>query len=486
MPSDRSTKRHASNERLRGSFLGQLGSQVRELAALFELDGTEALDTVQAELHRVARTAGALGLETIAEAASVGADATTTTGELTPVLGPLAKVIRHVEPARHFAPIGIVGDAELLAAIERNRATITEGLVLGATLDAVCNPLAVVPFAALLVPVDQVADARERAEGAPVIAWGEGRDWQARLDAVEAGADGFVPRRLALGALLERVRTHVSRSTIPPEVFVLAEPDDRREAWIDALFDAGYVAVASAMPAEIAPALDVVCPDLVLLGHEIDGVAAASLVRAIRTHSDRAYVPTVVVGDGLDEDLLRDAGADDLLPADIPPEQLVSRVRQRLDRALTLMRGRHAVSGARDRASTLAELDNRLGHTLRVNQPLSVCLFQLDGLEDARVRFGKAAVNAAQRIANSTLRDGLRRLDIVGHIADDVFLVALHDCPERVARQRLSNLARKIETVLHADHRLRGVLCLYGIADTELGVERVAQRADEDLLAVRG
>ena len=94
----------------------------------------------------------------------------------------------------------------------------------------------------------------------------------ARLEAVAAGADGFVSRQDSVTDLLERVRATVDRTMQPGEVFVIAEPGETRDGWMEALIGAGFGAVASDQPAEIAPALDVVCPDVLVVAGTVSEV----------------------------------------------------------------------------------------------------------------------------------------------------------------------------------------------------------------------
>lgn len=484
MPADRLAKRSAAQERLRGSFLSAIGSQLQELAALFS-DGTdESRDSAIAEMDRIARTAGALGIDALAAAASEGVhveDSATVERRLEP----LARVMRTLQERPLFAPIGVVGDDDLIGRFRKQRTVTPEPLKIATHLEGLRDPLSIVPFSALLVPVEQVEEALTMADGAPVIGWGEGRDWEARLRCVQAGASGFVKRRSAVVDLLDRVRCHTAMSTEAVEVFVIADETPERQSWIDALKATGASVVTSCQPHEIAPALDVVCPDTLVIGGTVGGVDAQVLIRALRTHGSRAHVPALVIGADLDGNALRDAGADDILPVGVDPEDVARRVHQRYQRMLTIRRGRHPVSTMLDRPATLRALGRRLGNAHRDSQPLSVAAIHVSGLVAARQRWGKAAANAAQQLCAEGIDAGIRRIDLAGQLNADTFLVALHRCDAQAARRRVTDLARRIELRLHSDHRLREMICLFGVADTEAGLAGVAVRAEEDLRAVR-
>jgi GGDEF domain-containing protein len=401
------------------------------------------------------------------------------------VLEPVARAMRLTLEAPLFAPIGIVGDEDLSARFRKITAITSEPLKIASHLDGLLDRLSVVPWGGLLVPVEQVAAAVQIADGAPVIGWGESRDWAARLRAVEAGASGFVSRRCAVAELLDQVRSRAIRPEANPEIFVIADESPAREAWVRAMKNAGMGVVASCQPHEIAPALDVVCPDVLVVGGTVGKVDAEVLVRACRSHGRRAHVPVVVVGDVLDGDALRAAGADDVLSADVTGESVADRVAQRNERMWHIRRGRHAVSGLLDRPFVLRQLDRRLGSAQRDSHPLTVAVLGLSGLGIARERWGKAAVNAAQQLCAEGLEAGVRRIDLAGQLGADTFLLALHRCAAREGRRRMTDLARRIELRLHSDHRLRELICLFGIADSEDGLAGVAVRADDDLRSVR-
>ena len=115
----------------------------------------------------------------------------------------------------------------------------------------------------------------------------------------------------------------------------------------------------------------------------------------------------------------------------------------------------------------------------------SVCIFLIEGTQVARARWGKAASNMALRMVADGLNAGLRPKDLVGQVDGDTFLIGFQGCSERVARSRMVNVSRGIQLRLHGDHRLREVLCLFGLADTEVCLTGLVTRADEDLRSVR-
>ena len=164
---DRITKRGATTLRLRGGFLTQLGPKLTEFSDLLSEGSQDSLDSVVAELRRIADTSAALGLDEVAHAAS---EAAVLAGRGSPsahTLGRVADAVCETLEPPFFGPIGVVAGRDWLGRLQRIREVTSEPLRLATQVGALSNPLATRPWAALLVPVDQVEVARAGAAGCP-------------------------------------------------------------------------------------------------------------------------------------------------------------------------------------------------------------------------------------------------------------------------------------------------------------------------------
>jgi diguanylate cyclase (GGDEF)-like protein/PAS domain S-box-containing protein len=65
--------------------------------------------------------------------------------------------------------------------------------------------------------------------------------------------------------------------------------------------------------------------------------------------------------------------------------------------------------------------------------PFSVLCFSVDGLQQLRERFGKAAADAALRVVAQTLESGLRPTDFFGRWLEEEFLAILTECGDTEA-----------------------------------------------------
>ena len=481
---EKSMRKSASNRRLRAGFLAQAGAQIEEFSGLLaDENDPDTRDSIGHQLGRLAKTAAALEFTNLADEAQKAA-CCLDNGSIEPALRSVARAIRGSMEAPRFGPVAIVASGALAEMLQSAAATTSEPVHIVASAAELFRRLSVEPYTAIAFPSGALDSVQKvaREEDFPVLVYGDPNNWQARLAAVEAGSVGFLALPFELSELLELARWHLERSQQdPPEVFVLAEDDKHRRKLVSHLKDAGIPCIVSANPAEIMLALDVVCPDALILGSHVGGKGAEVLVRAVRAHSHRGHVPLMVIGDTADPDALLTAGADDVMPGNSTPQGIEIRLRARLARFDRVRRERHLVSGLPSRMGVLRDLDRHIANARRADQTLTVALVQVDGLIQARDRWGKAAANAAQRLMATCLEGGLRRVDIVGQLGIDFFIAALPSCRVDEANRRLNEISKRFTSRCRGDHRLKSLTFRVGIADTEGGIEQLLLRADEDL-----
>jgi len=480
----KSMRKSANNRRLRAGFLAQAGAQIEEFSALLaDEDDVDTRESIGHQLGRLAKTANALNFPQLAERAEAAAkNLDNGTADLS--LREVAMAIRASMEAPRFGPVAIVASGALAEMLQSAAATTSEPVHIVASAHDLFQKLTVEPYTAIAFPSGNLKSVKKVAndESFPVLVYGDPNNWQARLAAVEAGSVGFLALPFELSELLELARWHLERSRQEAaEVFILAEDDKNRRKLVSHLKSSGIPSMASANPAEIMPALDVVCPDALIIGSRVGGKNAEVLVRAVRAHSHRGHVPLIVLGKTDDLEALLSAGADDVMSASTSPEAVEARLRARLSRFERVRRERHLVSGLPSRMGVLRDLDRHIANARRADQTLTVALVQVDGLLPARDRWGKAAANAAQRLMATCLEGGLRRVDIVGQLGVDFFIAALPSCRIDEARKRLNEISRRFLSRCRGDHRLKSLEFRVGLADTEGGIERLLLRADEDL-----
>lgn len=488
---DHRTKRDAANERLRAGFLGQVGPQLLELRELLLADpGAAVRESVSHELIRTANTARSLQLEQLATVAAMAAEQVAGGGEAA-VLRSVASAIRRAHGHALLAGVVVVARGPFAEKLTQQAQTASEPVRVVPAVDALFGGLVVDVPTALVVPAAEIdAVARLAEEPLPLIAYGDadvrGRPieptWNPRLAAARAGAEAFLPGGFDLEELLDVTRWLRERQDLPkPEVFVLMEDAPARDALLDALSAAGVATMASETPRELVTALDVVSPDALIVGASVADLPADTLLSVARAHAGWGDLPVLVVGDPDDAAALRSAGADDVLHADTPPEEVAQRVLARIARFTSTPSDRDRITRLPNRRGTLRLLDRNIANARRRSEPLTVVLLHIDHLEEARERYGRAAVNLAQRALGSLLEAGVRRVDVVGRLDPATFLVAFPSCRLDRALPRIHDLRKQFERRCRGDHSLKGLGLVFGVADSETTLERLVIRAQDDL-----
>ena len=499
-------RRRSAQQRFRQGFLHQASERLRDFAQLLD-EAPEARESVAFELRRLSETATSLHLSTIARATELAADELERVGgpperqiddtvsvplhpapEGARVLRRVANAIRHTVGRLRFGPMVLVGVAgEQAQQLRQDAEIVCEPVHLFHDLRAFAAGLHTEQPSCVVLPVQALDAVRQLAtrERFPVLVHGTASDWEARLAAMEAGAQGFLlhPFRLADVTRLSRWRSHPDRTGA--EVLLLADPSQARDDLATAMAHVGLHVVTATDPAELSLALEAGTPRAVVLGPEVKGRPALSLVRIVRGHPRCNHVPLLVYGRPDGAALLRSAGVDDVIRQDAPPGQAAQRVVDRVARFAALPWERDPVSGLAFRLGVLDALDDELARSSRTGEVLSVGLVAVVGLREAVEAYGASAQRDARRHLTELLGEHLRRTDIYGELALGELIVALPGCDRAVATQRIEALGEAFRRRCHRDSQLMELHFIVGVADTQLGLAGVAQRAEQELRARR-
>lgn len=133
------------------------------------------------------------------------------------------------------------------------------------------------------------------------------------------------------------------------------------------------------------------------------------------------------------------------------------------------------LTGVYRRAAGIAAAEREIARARRHKAPLTVAFVDLDGLNEANDRGGRAAGDALLRGLIHALKQGLRGQDVVFRYGGDEFVCLLPDTPLKAARATLSEIG--------VEAAKAGVRFCAGVAQLERSDDVVAvlARADRDL-----
>jgi diguanylate cyclase (GGDEF)-like protein len=439
----------------------------------------DLVESAAFELGRISRTAGAVGLPELQQAAADAAE-TLARGEVEGVLrgllGTLAPKAQHVS---RFPPVYVLAGGALATRLRRQAGYSTEQVQVAHSLEQLVELKAEQVPAAIAVPSRLLEEAPEQvlALEAPVFVYGAHEDWRQLLAAEDAGAAGFLPAEFEIPELVDLVRRCVQPAALEAVVLLVAsEP----AAIVQAFADEGIVAVAAAGPADLFGRLAEVHPDVLLLDAGL-GRGVPLLVRAIRRHRRWSGIPVICLGQGADHDVLYAGGVDHVVSPTAELALLVRRSIASVRRLHAVKQDRDPVTGLLNRAGILRVLDGWLLNAQRRQRGLTVALLEIDGMKEMRETHGRAGVAAARRVVARTLLDGLRRVDLVGQVGPSTYLLALSGCGLEHAMRRVVELDRQLIRRCKADERLRGLMLRSGLADTDGSSKDLVLRAEREL-----
>jgi diguanylate cyclase (GGDEF)-like protein len=313
-----------------------------------------------------------------------------------------------------------------------------------------------------------------------------------RVEVARRGGGAFMQRTQPAIAVIEAVGD-LLRRVGPTDFDVLAVDDDPAvlEAISALLGPRGLDVSTCEEPYGFWEALTAASPDLLLLDLDMPGLDGIDLCRAVRADGRFGQLPIMFLTSYSDPERVRqifEAGADDYVGKPIVGQELLTRVRNRLDRV-------------RDRRE-LAEKDNltgtssrrRSGGTLEAllatadgrAQPVALALIDLDDFKRFNDLHGEAAGDAALRGLGELAAETFRGEDVVGRWADDEFVIGAYGMTGDDGVQRVAEMLETFrdQRYVNAEGRPERISFSAGVAEYPrdgVDVRTLCRSADEAL-----
>jgi len=329
-----------------------------------------------------------------------------------------------------------------------------------------------------------------------------------RIEVARRGGKGFLQKTLPPSEAMDQVG-HVLERARARDIRVLVVDDDPVILdTVRALLEPQGLEVTTLQdPMRFWDELERVSPTLLVLDVDMPGASGIELCRVLRNDRRWVAVPVVVLTARRDPGTIQEvfaSGADDYLMKPIITAELVTRVKNRLDRfrlhqALAETDGLTGVANRRTSRESLGQL-TRLAR--RFNQPLCLVELDLDQFKRVNDRYGHAAGDAVLRRLGELLLRAFRGDDVVSRWGGEEFVLGMYGMSSWDGARRMTQLLETFrEEEFHAgDERFRvsfsagvsqypedgqDVEALYRSADEALYRAKAAGR-DRVLTAGRG
>lgn len=298
---------------------------------------------------------------------------------------------------------------------------------------------------------------RQRVNGKlPLLAFSEHNDLNARLKAMRAGVDAFIPMPMPAHEASLRVREMIETDSENPFRVMIVE-DDRSQAMFaeSVLRKAGMDTLAVTEPLETLDRLERFKPDLVLMDLYMPNITGMELTAIIRERDQFINTPIVFLSGEQDSEKHYEAlsaGGDDFLAKPIRPKYLISAVTNRARRARLLARKRvldpkDSTTGLYHRTYVIDRLNELLAHEDRGQQSGGVLFVEVEGAHAVREQRGLAAYEPVMRQVSATIASFARPDELAARYGDSSFLLLspVRDLAEleTLARQMAERLSHE-------------------------------------------
>jgi diguanylate cyclase (GGDEF)-like protein len=280
-------------------------------------------------------------------------------------------------------------------------------------------------------------------------------DLEARLAAVRAGGDAFLPMPVESRRLVERLDLASPKTRADPYRVLIVEESYPQALDLALTLQRGGIATQLVEePGRVWAALVEFAPDLLLIGAAGDGAAALELAAVVRQQDAYAELPLLLLaGDprpAVRVEALRLA-ADEVLARPVAEVHLLSTVTGHAHRARVRQRfaSTDGLTGLLTHSAFIARLGRAVERAHQTGGRLTYAVLDVDHLHSINQTFGHLSGNSVLRALGRLLARRLRHADLVSRWGGDEFVVALPDTPGEAGLSVLDQVRAMFAGIAH-------------------------------------
>ncbi|MDY7231379.1 response regulator [Hyalangium rubrum] len=272
-------------------------------------------------------------------------------------------------------------------------------------------------------------------------------DFAHRVAAAHAGGSLYLPRPFSPVDFTGAVeRLVAARRPERSRVLVVDDNPESLRGLRQALSGQQVEVLCLEDPYRLVEALAEHRPDLLLLDVELPGPSGFDLCRIARSMPEWQQLPILLLTSRQGTEFrvaALEAGADDYLAKPVLKEELVARMRSRLERVrLSRERSeRDALTGLLLRRPFVDSVRTRLSEAERQHRPLALCFLDVDHFKRVNDTYGHLAGDRVLARLGRLLATRFRREDVRGRWGGEEFVVALMGETAESARDILARTA---------------------------------------------
>lgn len=294
----------------------------------------------------------------------------------------------------------------------------------------------------------QALEALHREIGAkiPTVFVSGRSDFDARIKAVQAGGQAFLPKPVDALALVNALDDLTCQQQ-PGAYRVLIVDDEPQVASYHSVLlqEAGMTTYELTDPTHILSVLDAFRPDLVLMDIYLPQCNGRDLASLIRQLPDYVSTPIIYLSSEVDhakQYFAMRVGAEGFLTKPVNPEQLIESVAVRAERMRVLrgMMARDSLTGLLNHSETTRMLESAVAGARRTKGRMCFVMIDIDHFKHVNDSYGHPRGDQVLLALSRLLQQRVRASDTVGRYGGEEFALILPDLDLPQARALVDSL----------------------------------------------
>lgn len=279
--------------------------------------------------------------------------------------------------------------------------------------------------------LDLLRDLTGRPRPVPVLVFTDRDSLTDRVEVARLGGCSFLQKPLPATQVVDAVADQLERLRAARGRVLIVDDEQAIVDAVTALLEAEGLQVRSLDDSrEFWEVLEEFVPDLLVLDFEMPFLNGLELCRVVRNDPRWSALPVMFLSLTADPETINamfEAGADDFVAKSQLGQQLLTRLRNRLERTrlFTRLAETDPLTGLANRRKSAQVISRFMLLAERQGQPLSVALLDLDGFKAINDRHGHAAGDRVLRRLGALLLASFRGEDVVARWGGEEMAVGM-------------------------------------------------------------
>lgn len=327
----------------------------------------------------------------------------------------------------------------------------------------------------------------------PLIVISDDDDFNAQVQAVRAGAQGFFTRPVDLPALENRLEgCFNSQQNEPFRILIVDDDLDLARRFEAVLSSAGMLAEVVVEPMHLLDQMERFIPDVLLMDLNMPVYSGPELAQVVRLNDDWLRMPILYISAETDTtrqmEALMKAG-DDFITKPISDSALLTTVYSRAQRARRVSHAlaRDSLTGLLKHADIKEQVAIEMERSARTQRPASVAMIDIDHFKGVNDQHGHAVGDNVIRALANLLRQRLRKIDRLGRYGGEEFVAVLPDCNAAQGKAILDDIRSAFQALYFTGAEGRSFRCSFSAGVSACNatnawlIEEQLERADANL-----